>query len=171
MGGPCFTNNGTTAAFPARQSGGAPIPLPKGWTAEDSAPVLHISTGPSGPWKGVPLNATGLDGDPGSKPMTNCNNPSPFVLPDGSVALLCKEGYCHHSAGEAHSCHTLFMADRYDGVYRNVTTVPTGNEDPFLWVNKRGWHVLFHTPLGPDGGTHAFSKDGLEWHGCWTKQN
>jgi len=37
------------------------------------------------------------------------------------------------------------------------------DEDPFLWVDTRGnFHMLTHH-FHPQGGYHAFSKDGLNW--------
>lgn len=160
--GPCFINNGTTRANASQATGSIP-PVPKGFTM---APILHISNGPQGPWTGIKLNATGLRGDPRIQSMNQCNNPSPWVLKNGSIALLCKEGWC---GPHAHACHTLFMADRYDGVYHNITSIDVGDEDPFLWINARGWHILFHNPLGPDGGIHAYSIDGFDWYGAWTR--
>lgn len=40
------------------------------------------------------------------------------------------------------------------------------NEDPFIWRNSRGWHLLMHSMMGPMAdtrGIHGFSEDGLRW--------
>ena len=54
-----------------------------------------------------------------------------------------------------------------DGFY--IATAPGNDgpltEDPVLYRGRRGFHVIFHS--SPDL-THAWSKDGLEWH--WSKE-
>ena len=52
--------------------------------------------------------------------------------------------------------------------------VPYQQEDPYIYKTKRGYHAVFH---GMDPwpsshtGRHAFSIDGIQWHGgdvdCW----
>merc|ERR1712100_381289 len=37
-----------------------------------------------------------------------------------------------------------------------------GSEDPFVWRNARGYHILHHD--GPHG-RHVWSRNGLEWDG------
>jgi hypothetical protein len=53
-----------------------------------------------------------------------------------------------------------------------VANLPNSQEDPFMWVDKRGhWHALVHKMFDPPGagpcgiwaGGHLFSVDGLRW--------
>lgn len=70
----------------------------------------------------------------------------------------------------------MYTADRWDGEYKLINTVPwntsdyspTWTEDPFFWRDKRGhWHALAHWMIDivekngtkyPRVGAHIFSK-------------
>lgn len=40
------------------------------------------------------------------------------------------------------------------------------NEDPFLWIDERGWHILTHSQNRDSSsrGAYGWSLDGLAWH-------
>jgi len=118
--------------------------------------VLHTATDPAGPW--TPQNPPGLGG---------CNNPSPYVYPNGSIYLLCAQGGTN-----------IWTAENWKGPWKGASIQNSGDagmgtwEDPFVWVDKRGrfksiWHVY------PQGGQsahywdrvsgYAYSYDGIHW--------
>ena len=62
--------------------------------------------------------------------------------------------------------NALAVADDWRGPYRLITAnaTPALNcEDPFLFRNARGMHMVFHYYRGLDTGCHAFSWDGVVW--------
>ena len=112
--------------------------------------TLHVATHPEGPW-------TPVMGAP------HCNNPSPFVHPNGTLFLACT--------------WKLYSAPGLDGPWSDGVAIPvTGGrghwEDPFLFIDRRGgFHILAHvytTQPYPEGGNpisgHAFSTDGVTWN-------
>ena len=116
----------------------------------DGGSEIHQSSSPFGPFTPV---ATSL-------PV--CNNPSPFIHPNGTLFVACNNPpwSLHRSAG---------------GPAGPWVTVATGLgseeywEDPFLWVDQNGYfHILAHVwspepyPINPISA-HTFSKDGVHW--------
>jgi len=119
--------------------------------------VLHRSRTPAGPWTPVVL-AAGAN-------LRACNNPSPYVHPNGTLFVLCKWFFQ--------------TAPRPEGPYTDPIPVSVGGpnelnisrnwEDPFLWTDRRGnFHALSHTwtaelyPANSISG-HAYSTDGHVW--------
>jgi len=99
-------------------------------------------------------------------------NPSPRVLPDGSVRVMV------HTDASPWGGEVFAEAPSWRGPYRFVTGdfMPAAKteEDPFAWVDARGHHhVLLHRMFDPPGagpipspgwaGGHSFSRDGLVW--------
>ena len=76
--------------------------------------------------------------------------------------------YDHAAANRSHL--TLATAPSWKGPYTIVSSgdqwaagVATGgSEDPVVYKNKRGYHMIHHD--GPHG-RHVWSVDGLEWSG------
>jgi hypothetical protein len=123
---------------------------------------ISVSNSLDGPWELL---------QPGNA-FPKCNNPAPWVHPNGTLYCLCGE---------------IWTAESIKGPWRNVSSVFTReshadwpkawhHEDPFLFTTKRGWHVLYHASI-PDGSpgagqnctssvvsAHMFSVDGLVWH-------
>jgi len=118
--------------------------------------VLHSAPSPAGPW--TPQSPPGLGG---------CNNPAPYVFPNGTIYLVCAQG------GE-----NLWTAENWKGPWTGHSLTYTGNpgagiwEDPFIWRDKRGiFKMIAH--VYPPGGSSphywdrvsgfAYSYDGFKW--------
>jgi len=118
--------------------------------------VLHTATDPAGPW--TPQNPPGLGG---------CNNPAPYVFPNGTIHLLCSQGGTN-----------LWTAASWKGPWTGTSISWSGDaglgiwEDPFMWRDKRGvWKSIWH--VYPAGGAaphywtrvsgYAYSFDGVHW--------
>jgi hypothetical protein len=101
-------------------------------------------------------------------------NPSPLIHPDGSVTLALQRGFAASPGKEL--LGVAHAAAGWRGPYTMITPVPvqperpgciagTG-EDPFLWENRRGMHIIYHgmCPTGLLEAHHAFSADrGVSW--------
>ena len=120
------------------------------FTAPSPGSHIHRSIdGPGGPYIPVIVDS-----------YPSCNNPGPFLHPNGTLFLICT--------------WSLHAAPRPEGPWRKVVDfkVPTTNtrhwEDPYLFINTRGFHILAHTysmapfPSIATSG-YAFSVDGLAW--------
>ena len=127
---------------------------------------ISVSDSLDGPWKL-------LQPAVGNK-LPVCNNPAPWVHPNGTLYAMCG--------------NVIYTADSIEGPWHNISTSiinhgnagewPTGwhHEDEFLFTTKRGWHVLFHASIRDDSpgaghnctasvvSAHMFSPDGFEWH-------
>lgn len=127
---------------------------------------ISVSDSLDGPWKLLQPAA-------GNK-LPVCNNPAPWVHPNGTLYALCGA--------------VIYTADSIEGPWRNISTSiinhnnarewPKGwhREDPYLFTTKRGWHVFFHASIpdsSPGAGdnctdsvvsAHMYSADGFEWH-------
>lgn len=119
--------------------------------------TIHVAKSLGGPW--LPLSPNTLG---------NCNNPAPWVHPNGTIYCLCGS--------------SVLRSESISGPWTRITSLshsggPDGNyEDPFLYTDDRGWHLLYHvynTHENPPHGhecvnatvsAHAFSVDGFTWH-------
>jgi hypothetical protein len=106
----------------------------------------------------------------------DAENPSATVLANGTVVLA----YRVRGASNEEFV-TLAVADSWKGPYvpraaplwSNATNDAfQATEDPFLWHDTRGFHLLMHSMYWPQGtdwwtllhaGAYAFSADGAEW--------
>ena len=143
---------------------------------------LAHADSPFGPWTIVDVSVTGA----GDGPL-NCSrsDPSPFVLPNGTVVVAFGAGDCHGGL-ETVGFMTSDANDPVVGPYRVLNPeplprdlgwahCPTGNfgEDPYLFHDGiRGWHMLAHglcdwgigKPVARDlYSLHAFSRDAVTW--------
>lgn len=118
---------------------------------------IHISQSLDGPW--VPLETNSLN---------SCNNPSPYVHRNGTIFIVCNN-------------NRLLRSMSISGPWTVVTSLqhlggPPGNyEDAFFYIDKRGFHLLWHVyntnehpPHGHDCtnstvSAHAYSQDGFSW--------
>jgi hypothetical protein len=142
----------------ASTDGAAPLEFARPATlATTAGSTIHVSKSLNGPW--APLEPNTLGG---------CNNPAPWVLGNGTIYCLC--------GNEVH------RAESISGPWTVISTLshsggPLGTyEDPFLYNDVRGWHLIYHVFNGtehpPPGhecadstvSAHAFSIDGYEWH-------
>jgi len=107
---------------PPKNCGGKRSEAPKSSRAALASGVLHTASSPAGPW--TPANPPGLGG---------CNNPAPYVYPNGSIILMCWQGG-----------NNLYFADSWKGPWTGKAAIFTGDagtgtwEDPFIWRDKRG---------------------------------
>lgn len=121
--------------------------------------TLHYATNPYGPWTPV------------VPPPPGCNNPAPFLHPNGTWYLFCSG--------------PLYSAPSFFGPWTVAATpsprnpgVPGSYEDPVLYVDPRGnWHIIWHvyttSPVPPTCvnstvSGHWFSPDGLQWYAAST---
>jgi hypothetical protein len=123
-------------------------------------------------------------------------NPSPFPLysssctraestengghcPGHTAAMLLVYRGCPFNCGGSELINVAISETGYEGPYTKIETQPIfdeGNEDPFVWRDKRGnFHMLLHS-LEPDGGfgsgpqvgRHAWARN---YTGPWTFGN
>ena len=91
-------------------------------------------------------------------------NPSPYIYPNGSLAMAINAGFCHSQLETI----GILQAPAWDGPYTLRTTEGIfqdgahSSEDPFLWVDRRGWHMLAHN-FGSSISLYASSLDGVSW--------
>jgi hypothetical protein len=132
------------------------------------APTVH------GPWT-VPHQIAFDDGVNASASVWTGGgyNPSPSIDLDGTVTLALQRAY---RASPGKELLGVARANSWRGPYKMITTRPvqperpwcvagTG-EDPFLWRDTRGMHMLYHgmCPSGFLEAHYAFSSDdGVTW--------
>ena len=125
----------------------------------------------SGPWDSQPV----LFVDANRSALFDCarTNPSPFVHPNGSITMAFNAGYCHdnmETIGLGHADSFRGMRARAClrasplptalglGPFTLLTTTAIFTdgahkcEDPFVWLDDDGWHLLGHD----FGGNIAF---------------
>lgn len=125
---------------------------------------LHSASSPFGPWSPVAAYHS-----------MNCNNPSPWVLANKTILLLCT--WEIYTAPKPEGPYTVLP--QHGNTLSNLNTNSSCGhasgrcwEDPFLFQDERGhWHILSHTyteqgagPLNSISG-HLFARD---VHGPWT---
>lgn len=124
----------------------------------------------SGPWKVKPL----VIENQWESDDVYCThtNPSPYVLPNGTIVMAFNAGFCNNHL------ETIGLAVSHGGwrgpwnllkrnaILRRSDGKPHGCEDPFVWHDKRGWHLIVHNQQSPPSGgesAYAFSPDGHKW--------
>jgi len=142
---------------------------------------MSISTAASvkGPWKERVIFTT----DPTQPDAWNCNksNPSPLVLPNGTILLMYRGVQCSKDktcrTATYNSCERTGIAVAKDAFspfidrQGDISSL-AGNEDAFFWKSKRGYHAVFHSKnaCGQEDvnasscGSLAWSPDSYEWH-------
>jgi hypothetical protein len=112
---------------------------------------IHVSSSLHGPWK------------PLKNDLGNCNNPGPFIHPNGTIYVECGL--------------VLKRADSIAGPYTDIAQLPTGPiryEDLQIYIDQRGhFHCIYHASqvglpsndcVNSTVSAHAFSGDGITWH-------
>ena len=129
---------------------------------------------PYGPW--TRLDHPVLDTKPGTFYSFLTSNPTPIVHKDGSVLMIFKS----RTYNEQFPYHSDMMlgvatAPNYMGPYTVVMDEPVFSmerfgevEDPYLWKDEKGYHMLTKDQRGKIGGIEgagilAHSPDGLNW--------
>eukprot|EP01065_Artemidia_motanka_P026832 TRINITY_DN32069_c0_g1_i1.p1 TRINITY_DN32069_c0_g1~~TRINITY_DN32069_c0_g1_i1.p1 ORF type:complete len:375 (+),score=113.86 TRINITY_DN32069_c0_g1_i1:52-1125(+) len=107
-------------------------------------------------------------------PFLPLRNPSPLVLPNGTVLLAFRYNHVSPHIGESNG---IAVADSWRGPYRLVSANATPAEqaeDPFLFSNGRGYHLVYHCYRGDVSGCHSYSPDAVTWtvspNAAYTKQ-
>ena len=159
---------------------GGPLPTPATPVA-DGAPLvgeiyralrIGLATAKSldGPWER--RDAPILEPRPGRWDGALTTNPSPCVLPDGSVLLMYRS-----QAEDGGLLHLgLARAEHFEGPYERLSDEPVLNfdaqgehvEDPCLWWEAGQFHVLCKDLKGGlsgerGAGVYATSPDALHW--------
>ena len=91
---------------------------------------MHAATSPDEPWERVNVSGTG----------SGCNNPSPWVMKNGTIVVACT--------------WFLLAAEEPEGPWRRIGNIPANGmrkgqvghwEDPYLFQDQREyWHTLSH---------------------------
>ncbi len=106
------------------------------------------------------------------------SNAAPIIHQDGSVVLIYKSRtyttppYTGAMYGDMHLA--VATAPRYDGKYTHCCDVPLFHdvtvelEDPFIWKDATGYHMIAKDMAGDlcgekAGGMQAHSDDGITW--------
>jgi hypothetical protein len=135
---------------------------------------LAVARSLDGPW--VRRDAPLLDTRPGTFYSFLTSNPAPLVKDDGSVVLMFKS----RAYGEKFPYHSDMMigvalAPRIDGPYTVAVNEPIFGvgkvgeiEDPFLWQDGSGLHVVAKDQRGgitgqKHAGILAHSRDAIHW--------
>lgn len=126
--------------------------------------AVHRSSSLRGPW--VRANTT----------MPACVNPAPWVLENGSLAVVCAGSNLQNRSwrllvsGSGGLEGAWSEREIFAGVSPPTVRPHKFWEDPMLWVDGRGrWHILAHcyVPHYSEANDyvagHLFSADGLEW--------
>ena len=136
---------------------------------------LAVADSPYGPWRrsDKPI----LETRPGTFYSYLASNPSPVLQEDGSVLMIFKGRHYTSPTGD-YSAMSLGVAyaPSIEGPY---TVLNDGKpifevngqgeaEDPFLWKDAEGYHVIFKDHVArftgeKGGGVMAHSKDGIHW--------
>eukprot|EP00040_Diaphanoeca_grandis_P020039 m.106302 g.106302 ORF g.106302 m.106302 type:complete len:451 (-) comp27712_c0_seq3:113-1465(-) len=128
-------------------------------TQLDNSNAISVANSLNGPWVALPNNT-----------LPPCNNPAPWVHPNGTLFALCDDAFIRADA----------ITGPWTPVGRSIphSSGPVGwhYEDPFLYSTKRGFHILYHAsnnhenpPLGLNChnstvSAHVYSSDGYTWH-------
>ena len=135
---------------------------------------LAVANSPYGPWKR--LDEPILKTQPGTFYSFLTSNPSPIIQEDGSVLMIFKGR--HYTNNYKHSAMSLGIAyaPAIEGPYHvlnNNQPIFEVNgqgeaEDPFLWKDTEGYHILFKDHVAKftgerGGGVMAHSENGIQW--------
>jgi hypothetical protein len=137
---------------------------------------IGVATAPSpyGPW--TRMDKPVLDTKPDTFYSFLTSNPTPIIHEDGSVLMIFKSRK-YNDQFPYHSDMMLGVAKapHYAGPYTVVMDEPVFSEtrfgvveDPYLWEDAKGYHMLAKDMKGaiagqPHCGILAHSKDGLNW--------
>lgn len=134
---------------------------------------LAVADSPYGPWRR--FDEPILKTKPNTFYSFLTSNPSPVVQEDGSVMMIFK-GRSYEGTKHSHMAMGLAYAPSIDGPYTVINNEEPifsvegqgEAEDPFLWKDKDGYHVIFKDHVAKftgekGGGVMAHSKDGVKW--------
>ncbi|MCT4672932.1 MAG: glycoside hydrolase family protein [Prolixibacteraceae bacterium] len=134
---------------------------------------IAVSKSIHGPWKRYDKPI--LDVKPNSYYSFLTSNPSPLIKENGEVVLIFKgRSYKGNKHGPMNI--GVAVADSFEGPYRVVGDKPFFSkdrfgvvEDPHMWVDKKGFHMLAKDHKGSitgeaGAGFLAHSSDGMKWN-------
>ena len=139
---------------------------------ENTGIFMAYSKSIYGPWETFPLEINNTH-----QSILNCSYTNPTALFEKNSSKV----YFSYQAGSCgssiwYSNLGVAVADSWRGPYSIVTFSPIlpkpficlGDEqyeDPFLYKNKRGFHLIIHgmCPSGFWNSAHAYSLDGINW--------
>ena len=133
---------------------------------------IAVSDCVSGPWER--MDTPILTTRPDSFYSFLTSNPAPVIEEDGKVFLIFKSR-CYEGNQHGEMNIGLAVASHYKGPYNVVNEAPLFSreqfgviEDPFLWKDSDGFHLLAkdqHGTIGKEkgGGILAHSPDCLNW--------
>lgn len=136
---------------------------------------LAVSDSPYGPWER--LDAPIIYPEPNTFYSYFVSNPAPVIMEDGSVMMIFK-GRAHLEDGKYSGMALgVAKAESIEGPYTvlndkqpilRISGEREAEEDPFLWKDEKGFHVIFKDHKGlytgeRGGGVMAHSKDGIHW--------
>ena len=135
---------------------------------------VATSKSPYGPWER--LDHPVLDVKPNTFYSFLTSNPAPLIKEDGSVVLLFKgRSYKEDSITHSDMSVSVATAPSFKGPYTVIGDKPLFSidrfgeiEDPCLWQDKKGFHMLAKDQRGAitggaGDGLLAHSKDGIHW--------
>jgi hypothetical protein len=152
-----------------------------GQTAPCERIAIASSPSPRGPWTRSFPALSAADKPGGGGRQSIIANPGPFVFPNGSVMLVYRynppggkpAGEVMAVAMSEHGWAGPYVeiADNITNVLPTIPNQPSGSpynpsaEDPILFQNKRGFHIIYHQYNQSDKvtGGHVFSLDGRNW--------
>ena len=135
---------------------------------------VAVASSPFGPWQrqDKPI----LETRAGTFYSFLTSNPAPLIEEDGSAILVFKaRAYRDKFPYQGDMTLGVARAPRYDGPYTVASAEPIFGmgrggemEDPFLWKDAAGYHMLAKDQRGTitgefHGGLLAHSKDALHW--------
>lgn len=104
------------------------------------------------------------------------SNPSPWVMPDGSIYLAYKSGHVTRGTALSPFRVGIARAESWDRPFVRLTDGPayafadpaTIVEDPFLWQDSQGFHLLMkdlsgHVTGDKGSGLYLHSDDAVAW--------
>eukprot|EP01061_Rhynchopus_euleeides_P021841 TRINITY_DN3564_c0_g1_i1.p1 TRINITY_DN3564_c0_g1~~TRINITY_DN3564_c0_g1_i1.p1 ORF type:complete len:397 (+),score=19.88 TRINITY_DN3564_c0_g1_i1:44-1234(+) len=162
---PQICNNGTTPLRVAASTHHTTSHLPG-----DIRTSISTAVSPSlkGPWSISPLYFEGKSVNASTDLRTGFTNPSPHFHPDGSVTLAFQASplgrhYELIGVARAASWNSTYALITGDPVIKNdpALCVAGMGEDPFIWEDRRGFHILIHgmCPSGFINAVYAYSND------------
>ena len=149
----------------------------------DSPNDVHMvaySDSISGPWTQHQITELQTNIQEWDKWDCNKTNLAPVILPNGTVVIAFRSISCltTQQAGCGNYCQHIGIAVSNRGIMGPYTMRPNplsgldGNEDPFLFQNKRGWILVMHgknicgqSQTGRNTcGSLAYSPDSYTWY-------
>ena len=130
--------------------------------------TVSFASSLSGPWDTTPL----LIVDQNRSALLDCahTNPSVAFFANGSALMAFNAGYCHNSvetiglaiAPSWRGPWTLLVTEP---IFKDADGTPHSCEDPELWMDSRGYHLMVHDQSG--GGVSAYAH-AVDPRGPWS---